>query len=151
VFVEPWTDDPDARFTPGTILATDPPDAGPLTVEATSASSGRLVVHFAGVDDRDAAAALSGVRLVMPAADRPALEDPDEYYDTDLLGLAASGVDGADYGPVVDVVHAGGADYLVVDVDGRERLVPFVAAFVPTVDLVARRIVIDPPEGLFQL
>jgi 16S rRNA processing protein RimM len=52
---------------------------------------------------------------------------------------------------VIDVVHAGGASYLVLDVDGRERLVPFVAAIVPTVDPAGGRIVIDPPDGLFDI
>jgi 16S rRNA processing protein RimM len=151
VFVEPWTDDPDERFAPGSVLATDPPEAGPLTVAAASAASGKLVVHFDGVDDREAAAALSGVRLVIPAADRPPLQDPDDFYDTDLVGVAVTGVDGTDYGPVLDVVHAGGADYLVLEIAGRERLVPFVAAIVPTVDLASGRIVLDPPEGLFDL
>jgi len=151
VFVEPWTDDPDDRFAPGSVLATDPPEAGPLTLDTVSTGGGKLVVHFRGVDDRDAAARLAGVRLVMPAAARPALDDPDDYYDTDLVGLAAVSTDGEEYGPVLDVVHAGGADYLVLDIAGRERLVPFVAAIVPTVDLPAGRVVIDPPEGLFEL
>jgi 16S rRNA processing protein RimM len=122
-----------------------------LTVAATSWAGGKLVVHFAGVDDRDRAATLAGVRLVVAAADRPALDDPDDFYDTDLVGLAAVGIDGTDYGPVRDVVHAGGADYLLLDVDGRERLVPFVAAIVPSVDLSAGRLVLDPPPGLFEL
>jgi 16S rRNA processing protein RimM len=151
VFVEPWTDDPDDRFAPGSVLATDPEDVGPLTVATSSAAGGKWVVRFAGVDDRDRAAALAGVRLVVAAAQRPPLEDPDDYYDTDLVGLTAVGVDGADYGPVRDVVHAGAADYLVLEVDGRERLVPFVAAIVPTVDLAAGRVVLDPPPGLFEL
>jgi 16S rRNA processing protein RimM len=151
VFVEPWTDDPDDRFADGSVLATDPVDAGPLTVESTSAGGGKLVVHFGGVDDREAAARLTGVRLVIPAAARPALDDPDDYYDSDLVGLAATGPDGADYGPVLDVVHAGGADYLVLEIAGRERLVPFVAAIVAKVDLTAGRILIDPPPGLFDL
>jgi 16S rRNA processing protein RimM len=151
VFVEPWTDDPDDRFAAGSVLATDPPDVGPLTVEGSSAAGGKLVLHFAGCNDREAAAALTGVRLVIPTGDRPPLDDPDDYYDTDLVGLAATGIDGADYGPVIDVVHAGGADYLVLAIGGRERLVPFVAAIVPTVDVAAGRVVIDPPEGLLEL
>jgi 16S rRNA processing protein RimM len=108
-------------------------------------------VRFAGVDDREAAAALTGTRLVLAAAERPPLADPDDFYDTDLIGLAVLGADGTDYGPVRDVVHAGGADYLVLELDGRERLVPFVGEIVPTVDLPAGRIVIDPPDGLFDL
>jgi 16S rRNA processing protein RimM len=151
VFVEPWTDVPEERFAPGEVLWTEPASAGPLTVESANAASGKLVVHFAGVHDRSAAEALRGTQLVIPAAQRPPLADPDEFYDSDLVGLAASTVDGTDLGEVADVVHAGGASYLVVRVGGRERLVPFVAAIVPTVDLAAGRVVIDPPEGLLDL
>ncbi len=49
------------------------------------------------------------------------------------------------------MLHAGGADYLVLDVDGTEQLVPFVRAIVPTVDLAGGRVLIDPPDGLFEL
>jgi 16S rRNA processing protein RimM len=148
VFVEPRTDAPEQRFAEGAVLHAEP---RPLTVASASSASGRLVVHFVGVNDRSAAEALRGVELAIPAGERPPLEDPDEYYDTDLVGLAASTVDGAELGSVEDVVHAGGASYLVVPVAGRARLVPFVAAIVPTVDLAAGRVVIDPPDGLFEL
>jgi 16S rRNA processing protein RimM len=151
VFVEPWTDAPDERFAAGTVLQTDPPSAGPLTVESSSTAGGKLVVHFADVPDRFAAQALRGTQLLIAADQRPDLDDPDEFYDTDLIGLAASTVDGLELGPVSDVVHAAGASYLVVTAAGRERLVPFVAAIVPTVDLAAGRVVIDPPEGLFEI
>lgn len=151
VFVAPFTDAPDERFAPGSVMRTDPVDAGPLTVTAMSLAGGKLVVRFAGIDDRGAAQALRGVRLVMAASGRPSLEDPDEFYDTDLVGLRARTVTGADLGPVREVLHAGGADYLVLDVGGAERLVPFVAAVVPTVDLAAGIVEIDPPEGLFDL
>jgi 16S rRNA processing protein RimM len=149
LFVEPLTDAPQDRFAPGTVLRTG--SASTLTVEASSMASGKLVVHFAGVDSRESAEALRGTELVIPAGERPALDDPDEFYDTDLVGLEARGVDGAVIGRVADVVHAAGASYLVVDVDGRDRLVPFVGAIVPTVDVPGGFVVIDPPEGLFDL
>jgi 16S rRNA processing protein RimM len=150
-FVEPWTDDPDERFAVGAVLQTEPVEAGPLTVVAMSTASGKLVVHFAGVDDRGGAEALRGVRLLIAAGKRPVLEDPDDFYDTDLVGLAARTVGGADIGTVREVLHAGGADYLVLDVDGRQQLIPFVRAIVPTVDLADGRVLIDPPDGLFEL
>jgi 16S rRNA processing protein RimM len=68
-----------------------------------------------------------------------------------LVGLTAVTVDGIDLGPIRDIVHAGGASYLVLDADGRDRLVPFVRAIVPTVDVDAGRVVIDPPDGLLEL
>jgi 16S rRNA processing protein RimM len=151
VFVQPFTDDPQTRFAVGAQLRTDPAGAGPLTVAAANHSGAKLVLHFDGVDDREAAQALRGVRLVVARGERPALEDPDEFYADDLVGLDAVRADGAALGPVRDVLDVAGADYLVVEVDGRERLVPFVAAIVPTVDLAARRVVIDPPDGLFDL
>jgi 16S rRNA processing protein RimM len=150
-FVEPWTDDPDERFTPGTVLRTEPADAGPLTVSTSSTAGGKLVVHFESVDDRTGAEALRGVRLLLPASTRPALDDPDDFYDTDLIGLAARTVAGEQLGPVRDVLHAGGADYLVLAVDEREVLVPFVRVIVPTVDIAGGAVVIDPPDGLFEL
>jgi 16S rRNA processing protein RimM len=148
VFVEPLTDAPEERFAPGSVLHAEPT---PLTVASASSAGGKLVVHFTGVDDRASAEALRGTELAIPAAARPELEDPDEYYDTDLVGLTAVTVDGVELGPVAGVQHAAGASYLVIDVAGTQRLVPFVAAIVPAVDLAARRVVVDPPEGLFDL
>jgi 16S rRNA processing protein RimM len=148
VFVEPWTDVPDERFLAGAVLRTP---SGSLTVTAASGATGKQVVHFAGVDDRAAAEALRGTELFIPAADRPRLEDPDEFYDSDLVGLTAVTVDGVLVGTVTSVTHAGAAAYLVVDGGGRECLVPFVAAIVPAVELGAGRVVIDPPEGLLDL
>jgi 16S rRNA processing protein RimM len=151
VFVEPWTDDPEHRFAVGSVLHTDPAEAGPLTVETVNLGGAKLVVQFAGISDRTAAEALHGVRLVMPAAERPALEDPDEFYASDLVGLLARTVTGVQLGPVRDVLNLAGAEYLVLEVDGGERLVPFVAAIVPLVDIAGGRVVVNAPDGLFEL
>ncbi|HST46429.1 ribosome maturation factor RimM [Jatrophihabitans sp.] len=153
-FVEPWTDTPEERFTPGARLVTDPADRGPLTVEAAREHSGKLVVHFAGRDDRNAVEALRGTLLLMPAAERPPIEDPDEFYDTDLIGLAVRTVTGRELGPVTDVLHSPAGSLLAVALTaeaGREVLVPFRLEFVPTVDLAAGLVEIDPPDGLLEL
>ena len=150
-FVEPWTDAPDERFSPGTRLYTQPAERGPLTVESARDHSGKLIVHFAGRDDRTAVEALRGTVLLLPAAARPAIEDPDEFYDTDLIGLTVRTVQGRHLGPVTDVLHSPAGSLLAVDVDGREVLVPFRAELVPTVDLAAGIAEIDPPDGLLEL
>jgi 16S rRNA processing protein RimM len=151
VFVQPMTDTPEERFAAGSVLRTEPAEAGPLTVAEMSMSGGKLVVHFEGVTDRGEAVALRGIRLVIAPHERAPIDDPDEFYDTDLVGLAVRTVTGTELGAVREVLHAGGADYLVLDVDGLERLVPFVSAVVPTVDVAAGYVEIDPPDGLFEL
>lgn len=146
------TDDPDTRFADGSRLVTDPPERGPLTVAGTRWHSGRLLVRFAGVDDRSAAEALRGTELVVDSDDLPPLADPEEFYDHQLEGLAVVTVDGRDLGAVAEVLHPPGGDLLVVrDAAGREVLLPFVAAMVPAVDLAAGRLVADPPPGLVEL
>jgi 16S rRNA processing protein RimM len=150
-FVQPWTDDPQIRFAVGSVLETDPTAAGPLTVAEMSQASGKLVVLFDGIADRAAVEALRGVQLVMPKSARPALADPDDFYTSDLVGLEARTVAGAALGPVEDVLDIAGSDYLVLHVDGVQRLVPFVRVIVPTVDLAAGYLLIDPPDGLFEL
>jgi 16S rRNA processing protein RimM len=150
VSVEIRTDDPGARFVPGSSLATEPESAGPLTVESVRSHTGRLLVRFAGYEDRTAAEALRGVLLLVDSADIPPTGDPDVFHDHELIGLGAVTVDGVEIGEVVDVEHPG-QDLLVVRaIDGRDVLVPFVGAIVREIDVSAGRVVIDPPDGLLE-
>jgi 16S rRNA processing protein RimM len=151
VFVQPWTDTPDERFVAGNTLRTDPADRGSLTIAETRSHSGKLVVHFQGVDDRNAAEAIRGIVLVMPATQRPPIADPDEFYDTDLIGLSVRTVQGRPLGPVTDVLHSAAGSLLVIDVSGREVLLPFRLEFVPKIDLVAGVAEVELPDGLLEL
>jgi 16S rRNA processing protein RimM len=148
VAVEVRTDDVDQRFAPGTQLATDPPEQGPLTVVRARPHSGRLLVAFAELTGRDAAEAKRGTLLVADSSTSAATDDPDEYWDHDLVGLHVVTVDGESVGNVEEVLHLPGQDVLLVRRGDAELLVPFVTAFVPTIDVAAGRIVIDPPPGL---
>lgn len=145
------TDVPETRFAPGAVLATQPAERGPLTVAGSRLHSGRLLVRFVGVSDRGAAEQLAGTVLVIDATQ---LGDPGEnaWWDHQLIGLPVELADGRALGLLREVLHAPGQDLLAVHTPaGREVLVPFLAAFVPTVDLVRRRIVVDPPPGLLDL
>ncbi len=149
VAVDVRTDSPEQRFTDGAVLTTEPAQAGPLTVARARWHSGRLLVQFAGVADRTEAEMLRGVRLLADIDERERPEDPDEYYDHQLTGLSVRTADGMPVGEVAEVVHVPGQDLLVVRrEDGGEALIPFVTAIVPTVDLDAGEIEIDPPPGL---
>jgi len=157
VTVEVRTDEPELRLAVGAVLKTrsadlgDPPEGVPavLTVASSRLQNGRLMLGFDGVPDRTAAEGLRDVLLAVDVDPAVRPEDPEEYYDHQLVGLLARTLDGADLGAVADVLHLPSQDVLVVrDAAGREILVPFVEAIVPTVDLAARTLSVDPPPGL---
>lgn len=155
VHVEVHTDDPASRLAEGAVLATDPPEAGPLTVAGARWRAGGLIVGFAEVADRATAEQLRGAWLVIDSTDVPPPADPDEFHDSQLIGLDVRTTDGSKVGTVADVLHHG-QDLLVVrghsegggDGGAGEVLVPFVAAIVPVVDVRAGHLVVDPPPGL---
>jgi 16S rRNA processing protein RimM len=148
VTVEPRTDEPDERFAPGAVLSVDGPVSS-LVVDRAHWHSGRLLVAFRDVHDRNAAEALRGLLLHVERADDAMPDGEDEYYDSALVDCSVELTDGTPVGVVADVVHLPAQDLLSVRTpDDRDVLVPFVSLFVPTVDVTARRIVIDPPPGL---
>ena len=154
--VEVRTDDPDLRFAPGTTLITDPPRRGPLTVVDMRWHSGTLLLQLAAPSGevygtREEVDALRNTLLLVPVADLPDIEEPDSYYDHQLVGLSVRLPDGSVVGEVTAVRHEA-QDLLVLRrSDGGEALVPFVSAIVPTVDIGGGVVVIDPPEGLLDL
>ena len=121
-----------------------------MTVTAARPHVGRLLVVVEGVADRDGAEALRGTLLLAPEADLPPTEDPDEFYDHELEGLAVLTTDGTTIGVITEVLHG-----------ARQRPAPGAPRpavgtcwcrscnqIVPEVDVRGGRVVIDPPEGL---
>lgn len=154
VTVDVRTDEPERRFAPGSVLRVEPPRGShtphrTLTVATSKWHQSVLLVRFEEVADRNAAEAARGILLhaALPADATP--DDPDEYYDHQLVGLAAYDVDGGALGEVAGLVHGGAQDLLVVRTpEGREALVPFVKALVPEVDVPGGRVVIADRPGL---
>lgn len=154
VTVDVRTDEPDRRFVPGAVLrAQAPKDSAfarsTLTVERARWHQQTLLLTFAELTDRTQAETARGVVLHATLGLDETPEDPDEYYDHQLIGLAAHDLDGTLLGTVESVLHGGAQDILVVRTpDRREGLVPFVTALVPEVDLAAGRVVIADRPGL---
>ena len=158
VSVEPRTDEPERRFIAGAVLRTETPAGSPphgpgrppeLTVEGTRWHQGRLLVTFEEIRDRTAAEVARGLLLVtdVPLEEKP--EDPEEFYDHQLVGLRVETTDGGHVGRLASVVHGAAQDLLVVDTtDGREVLVPFVTPLVPEVDVAGGRVVVADRPGL---
>lgn len=110
-------------------------------IEAAKVHNDVLVVKFKGVGDRDAAFALKGKLVSVPRSEFPET-DEDEYYWSDLIGLAVKNQQDVDFGKVTDVFETGANDVLVVKGD-KERLIPFTNQTVLNVDLSAKTMLVD--------
>ena len=151
--VDVRTDEPDVRFAPGTTLRGRMPKSSATrdyTVKSAREHSGRLLVFVDGIDDRTAADALRGTLFVVDSDSLPPSQDDDAFYDHELEGLRVESADGTAVGTVTEVLHSAAGELLSVRAadDGREILIPFVTAIVPTVSLADGLVVITPPEGL---
>lgn len=133
-------------------------DYAPLTTEDGSRSfevalTGAIKMGFtarlSGVTSKEQADDMRGLRLYAPRDRLPGLPD-DEYYHADLIGIAVHDTGGALIGTVQSVLNHGASDILELKIPGvgETVLLPFTLENVPTVDLTARRIIADPPEGV---
>ncbi len=117
-----------------------------LKIREAKDHSGTVVATAQEVDDRDAAEALRGARVFVPRSSFPTAS-ADEYYWVDLIGLAVVNREGVELGSVKELLSTGPQTVLVLDyeADGKpqERMIPFVAAYVDTVDLMGKRITVD--------
>ena len=110
----------------------------------------RVVLKLADYDDIEKAKELIGSDFAVRESERVPLEQ-DEYYDWELEGCTVK-VGNESIGEVRSVLRTGGAEILVVnDQSGKEQLVPLAAPIVLEVNVAAKTIVIDPPEGLLEL
>jgi len=119
-----------------------------LELRLLGTAKGVLIARLSGVEDRNRAEALRGLRLYLPRSALPPPE-PEEYYHADLIGLAAALGDGTSLGRVRAVHDFGAGDTLEIERPGAPpAMVPFTRAVVPIVDIAAGRLVVDPPPGL---
>ncbi len=124
-----------------------PPQA--LTVETARLHGGRWLVEVREVADRTAAERLRGARLAVPREELPDLPDGG-YLLHDLIGLSVCEGD-TTIGVIREVYDQPGAPLLALDVDGRERLVPFDAELVVELDFDAGEVHMKLPAGLLDI
>ncbi|MFJ2650616.1 ribosome maturation factor RimM [Streptomyces sp. NPDC087420] len=149
VTVEVRTDEPELRLGPGAVLGTEPAAAGPLTIATGRVHSGRLLLRFEGVSDRGGAEALRNILLIAEIDPEELPEDPEEFYDHQLMDLDVVLADGTEVGRITEITHLPSQDLFIVErPDGSEVMIPFVEEIVTEIDLEEQRAVIDPPPGL---
>ena len=141
-----YTEDPMAVAAYG--LLSDESGKKKYRVEALSAARGAVLARIEGVADRTAAEAIRGLRLYVERSALPAAGER-EWYEADLIGLAAVGQDGRDWGKVL-AFHDFGAGS-VMEVSGGSKgslMLPFTDAVVPEIDVPGGKVTVDPPAGL---
>ncbi|MDP9824744.1 16S rRNA processing protein RimM [Kineosporia succinea] len=159
VSIEVRTDAPDQRFVKGAVfhvedgslqrslVASGLPTT--LTLTRVRDNNGTLLLAFEELTDRTSAEGMRNAVLELDLDE--ASDEPDAWYDHELVGLAAVDTAGEKLGEIVAVQHPGAQDLLVVrTLRGEDRLVPFVSALVPLVDIKAGHLVLDPPLGLLE-
>lgn len=152
--VEMYTDDPAARFVPGSVYTLQVPDESEwfgktLTLIELKWYNDSPVAFFEGITDRNASESLIKAILWIDedTDSRPAEEDA--WYDHQLIGLTVRR-DGVAVGTIARVDHMPAQDLLIVDTANGEVMIPFVKAIVSSVDIAAGTMDVTPPIGLFE-
>ncbi len=142
VRVKAFTDDPMAIGDYGPLFAAD---GRRLQIKPLRLAKSVVVARIKGMADRTAVEALKGLELYVDRSALPEDLEEDEYYFSDLVGLAAEDTEGGNWGRVIAVHDYGGGDLLELAVPGRGAvLIPFTGAAVPDVSIENGRIVVDP-------
>jgi 16S rRNA processing protein RimM len=138
---------PEAIATYGALTTED--GSRSFTVKLTRPVANGLGARLTGITTKEQADALKGTGLFADRSKLPSLPD-DEFYHTDLIGMAVHDTGGALIGTLHAVHNHGAGDLLEIMGPGMKTalLLPFTRAIIPTVDLGARRIIADLPEGL---
>lgn len=117
-----------------------------LPVKQARTHSDSIVATAAAVGDRNAAETLRGARIFVSRTAFPAA-DEGEFYWVDLLGMSVVNREGVAMGVVKDLLATGPQTTLVLAYDEggkeRERMIPFVDAYVGKVDLAGKSILVD--------
>jgi 16S rRNA processing protein RimM len=151
VIVNPETDFPEQRFRPGAkVFAKRGPAVDALVVTTVRFQNGRPVIGFEGVQTMNDAETLAGLELRVPVEELAALP-AGTFYHHDLVGCQVVTNRGEEVGTVEGVEGTVGGSRLVVAGARGEILIPLATEICRTIDVPAKRIVIEPPEGLLDL
>jgi len=122
-----------------------------LRVEDYWFHNARVILKFEGFDTMTAAQGLAGGRLVIAEGDLEPLAEG-QFLERQIIGSEVVTSDERKVGYITRVMRTGGTDLLVLKGDdGREQLIPFADEICTGVDVAAKRITIDPPDGLLDL
>ena len=145
--IDVQTDDPDLRFKVGSKLTLD--SGQELTIKSSRWHNQILLLGFEGVNDRNQIEALRD-QLISSQVDLSALA-PGEYHYQQLIGCQVYLQNNELVGQVSEVVKLPGQDLLSVDKNGSQVMIPMVKQIIISIDVLEKKIVVNPPEGLLDV
>jgi len=145
--IEVQTDDPDIRFQVGNKLTLD--DGRQLTIRSSRWHNQILLLAFDGVADRNQIEELRD-QLISSDVDLGSLA-PGEYHFQQLIGCEVFQQNGELIGKVDEIVKLPGQDLLSVNRAGAQVLIPMVKQIIIEINVLAKKIVVNPPEGLLNV
>ena len=145
--IDVQTDDPDLRFKVGSKLTLD--SGQELTIKSSRWHNQILLLGFEGVNDRNQIESLRD-QLISSQVDLSALA-PGEYHYQQLIGCQVYLQNNELVGQVSEVVKLPGQDLLSVDKNGSQVLIPMVKQIIISIDVLEKKIVVNPPEGLLDV
>jgi 16S rRNA processing protein RimM len=153
--LELYTDSPDQRFRAGQELELQVPETSEWFGKTVKVAELRFynqspVLFLEGIQDRSQAETLVKAILLIETDLGQLPEDPEAWYDHQLVGLTALVGDEV-VGKVIRVDHLPAQDLLAIETSNGEVLVPFVKQIVPSVDIQKGQVVLTPPSGLFEV
>ena len=153
--LELYTDSPDQRFRAGQELELQVPETSEWFGKTVKVAELRFynqspVLFLEGIQDRSQAETLVKAILLIETDLEQLPEDPEAWYDHQLVGLTAL-VGEEVVGKVIRVDHLPVQDLLAIETSNGEVLVPFVKQIVPSVDIQKGQVVLTPPAGLFEI
>lgn len=148
--VKLFGDDPDSLTAYGPLTRSDGGPALLVRDLRDGKTPDMVIARFEGITSREMVMAMNGVELSLPRSVLPAIDDEDDFYHADLIGLEARLMDGSRFGEIIQVADFGAGDLLDVKPDrgGASVLVPFTKAIVPDVKIAEGYVVLDAPDDL---
>jgi len=143
IVVRPYNPDSEFGWAADVLLLRG--DGFPLVgveIERWQSKGAGVLIRPVGVDSPEIAKALTGLEILVPAEDLPPIEDDDEFYVRDLIGMTVSDTETGDLGAIAEVFAAGANDIWVVRGPAGEVLIPALKQFVLTVDREARHVTV---------
>jgi 16S rRNA processing protein RimM len=150
--VQAWSDSPErfAEVSAVTLVSPDESSTRDVSIESVRIHAGRALVKFAGIESPEEVQQLQNWTVEVPSSEARKL-DNDEYFLHDLIGLTLIDGDGVTRGKVIEIEETGGGVLLVVDGPRGKFDVPFAADICTKVDLDAKTIVVNLPDGIEDL